>query len=376
MKKKILIGSIIVVIAVLIGGFVYYLTEIKREKVTEEMERVPAEEREEIILPPGTIKEPNPEAITPIKDLDKESKILPEKIVCNPKEFISPAGKIYLSLRGLTASTTGIYEFDVKKKELKEFLRDDSCDNFVLDFSVDKEKIAFVSNCQSEKPYIAIGKGDKTEIKKLIVSDEKETINVGPVFSPDGKKLAFTKMYFVSDILAESWESFVVDLNGKVEFSTHGVMPLFSLDGRYLLVFKNPGIYKYNLQTGDVERVIELQDKNGNLILGQVNMMLSLSKDGKKLAWSNIDREELYVFEINSWEPFKYKLLAQIKINAFWNSFSPDGKYLAVQETDINERGETINPRLTVFETCSFGELFFYSLKEYDPGEMWVTAWK
>ena len=377
MKKKILIGIIIIVIAALIGGFVYYLTGIKRE-VVEVRKEVPIEKIEEIILPPGSLKEPSPEAITQIKDLAKESKLLPEKIVCDPNEFVSPEGKIYLSLRGAAASTTGIYEFDVKKKELKEFLRNDVCNNFVPDFSANKEKIAFVSDCQSAQSYIAIGKSDKTEIKKLIIAlpEKEETYKTRTIFSPDGKKIAFTLTKFRGDILAESWQSFVVDLNGNVKLSTYGVMPLFSSDGKHLLVLKNPGIYKINLETEEIERVIELRGKDNELVLGQINMMLSLSPDGKKLAWSNIDRGEIYIFEINSWEPFNYRLVGQIKSNAFWSSFSPDGKYLAAQEADIKEDGASSNLRISVFETCRFSKLFSYSLEKYNPDYLWVTEWQ
>ncbi|MDP2820709.1 MAG: hypothetical protein Q8O39_00700 [bacterium] len=374
--KKILVLILLAIIAIFICGYFYYAGMKVPEKAEEPKEEV---KEGEIILPAGSTKETRPEAVTKIEELKEEAKILPVKNTCNPEEFKSPEGKVYLSLSAAVAtSTIGVYEFDVKKKTLKEFLRNDSCSNFILDFSADSEKIVFVSDCQSDKEYIAVGKSDKSEIKKLMTTlpGEEETLKSRAIFSPDGKTIAITLMELKGDLLAESWPSFIVDLNGNIKLSTYGVMPLFSPDGKNLLVLKNPGIYKINLETEETERVIEFRDKDNKLILGQVNMMLSLSPDGKKLAWSNVDREEFYVFEINSWEPFTYKLLAQIKTNAFWSSFSPDGKYLAVQEADMKEDGSSGNPIISIFETCSFSKLFSYSLNKYDPMQMWITEWK
>lgn len=371
-----------IVLLIVIGGVIYFWQQKERPltpPVIEEELPSPEKAKEEITLPAGTTKEVSPEAQVKIETLEKGEKVLPEKLVCDPKDYRNPRGRIFLSLKK-EGEVTSIFELDPQEKRLKEFLRDPKCDSFVLSFSKENDKIVFVSQCPGEKEVITWGKSDKTDLKKIVVSlseeERKDAMITRPVFSPDGQKIAFLLQRFVSDIWAESWTSYVIDLEGNILTSLPGSMPLFSPDGKSLLLVRNPGIYKINLETNESERVIEFRDKDGNLVLNKFFIKASLSPDGKKLAISDFSQPAFYVFEIESWEPFKHKLLAQMNLIAAWSAFSPDGKYLAIQEADeVTPEGMT-NPRLSIFETCTFEKLFSFDLKGYLSSDMWVSDWR
>jgi Tol biopolymer transport system component len=372
MKNKKIFGVILILVLLVVGGIGFYFSK-KGKQETPSVEAPAKEEAKEgrVVIPPITTKETSPEAVTVIKKTEKKVEVFPVE-ECDPQKVAKMDGKIYLSLLRKSEKTINLYQFDVEKKELKEFL----ADAFVVNFSRDGKKITFVRG-QPGNSQIFIADSDGKNVQQVTKSsDEGQFLKTRPIFSPNENEIVFTKMKLRSDILADEWDTYITDLNGNERLLISGVMPVFSPDGKYILILKAPGIYLLNLKTNELERVIELRDENNNLILGQVNMMLSLSQDGKKLALSNVDRGEIYLFYITSWEPFRYKLKGIIRATGFWNTFSPDGNYLAVQTADIGEKGELINPRLSVFETCALKEVFFFSLKDYEPTEMWVSDWQ
>ena len=374
MENKRIFWIILILVLLAIGASGVYFLKKAKEKVTPVgVSPKPAEvspKEEGIIIPPITTKETSPEAVTVITKTEKKVEVFPVE-ECDPQKLPKMEGKIYLSLMKKGEKEINIYQFDVEKEELRKFLSN----AFVVNFSRDKEKIVFVSG-EPGNSQIFIADSDGKNIQQVTKSkDEEGVIKMRPMFSPDGKEIVFTKKKVMSDILADEWDVFISDLKGNERFLTSGIMPTFSPDGKYILILKSPGIYLLNLKTNELERVIELRDENNKLILGQVNMMLSLSKDGKKLALTHVDRGEIYLFHITSWEPFRYKLKGIIKSVGFWNTFSPDGNYLAIQTADISEEGETINPRLSVLETCTLKEVFSFDLGDYEPYEMWLTEW-
>lgn len=356
-NKSALIWGGLALTAILLGGFFY-------------------QDEETLFVPAGTVKETPKEAVKSIAKIEKPVEVfLPQK--CEMKDYGAPSGKISLSLReSPLGKHTAIYEFDVIKKELTEFLSD-SCNNFGLSFSKNGEKITYLSDCQESATQVFVADSNGGNSKQVTKSKPEKEMKARPVFSPDGEKIAFATLPFEGDILAEDGKVYVTDLKGNEEFLTSGTMPIFSPDGKYLLILKNPGLYLFNLETKEAERVLELRDEKQDLITGKRNMMASLSPTGDKLAISNVDREEFYVFGISSWEPFKAQLTAQIKMTGFWNAFSPDGKYLAVQEADIDKMtSASKNPRLSISETCAFSKLSSFSLGDYDPYAMWLASWQ
>ncbi|MCS7185313.1 MAG: hypothetical protein NZ870_05285, partial [bacterium] len=198
-----------------------------------------------------------------------------------------------------------------------------------------------------------------------------------PIFSPNGR-VFFIKVPEISGILADEWEIYYIDENGKEEFFDYGSSIVFSPDGNFALILKATGVFSVNLKNGEVEKAIELRNESDNLILGKIiNGKLSLSRDGRYLSFSNAqDRGEFYVFEIYSWNPFEYRLKAILNEIGFWSTFSPDGKYIAIQTAEKFDEGLPINPKLVIYDTCTFNKVLEYDLSEYASESMWVTDWR
>jgi len=53
--------------------------------------------------------------------------------------------------------------------------------------------------------------------------------------------------------------------------------------------------------------------------------------------------------------------------------FSPDGKYLVVQEIDFN--AESSNPRLIMYNVETSEKEFLLDLNEYEQFAMWINDW-
>lgn len=381
MKKKLIFSILIVFIFLFLFGFLVFVKE-REKKMPPQVPVSPTKEetKEETIILPFTSKETRPEAISKVEKILQEKKVYPVE-VCDSKKFPPLSGRIFLSLRPVDKEKMGIFNFDLGKKEIEEFLMEDS-NNWAVTFSKDRKKITFISD-RTGTFQVFVGDSNKKEIRQVTMSrDEENERKTKPVFSPDGKKIAFTKMKLTGFSFADNWQTFLTDLQGKEEFLAEGVSPVFSPDGNYLLLLKNAGVYLYNFKNKEWERVIELRDEENKLIWGTVNMRLSLSPDGKKLAILDFPEEIVYLFQINSWSPFNYKLKGIIRTAGFWGAFSPDGNYLAFWEADLKkeekEGGILITPensRLVVYETCNLEKVFSFNLKGFDPEDGFLTDW-
>ena len=107
-------------------------------------------------------------------------------------------------------------------------------------------------------------------------------------------------------------------------------------------------------------------------------MKFALSRNRNMLVWTNFPNEVL-VFKLN-WNPFNYFLYQKISTGAFWPVFSPDGRYLALQEAKGGEFGTSPTPptngRIVVYdlETLEWEELI--DLHAYKQTHMWMTDWQ
>ena len=97
-----------------------------------------------------------------------------------------------------------------------------------------------------------------------------------------------------------------------------------------------------------------------------VSMKLFLSRGGELLAWTNMERKQVYIIKISSWEPFQYYFVkTMLDVAAFWPVFSPDAKYLALQEVDWAAPVPK-NPRLAIYDLKNFQKQTTYDLNSYE----------
>ncbi len=291
-----------------------------------------------------------------------------------------PKGKIFLSLKPLASSSViNIYEFDLSSKKLIKFLTDDnifSDDNDIaLRFSIDTKKIVFISDRNGSGGQIFLANADGRHLKQ-ITTNKNSLIKQTPVLSPDKNYIAFVAYQNKGLLpLPEERKIYISDLNGNERFITNGVNPIFSPDGKSLLVLKNSGIYIVDLQSNK-EIVVAPLEKGKGKGFALVNMQFSISLKGDMLAWTNIQKKQIYVSKIASWKPLKYDFTKIFDIAGFWPVFSPDGNYLALEEVDWTPPNPT-NPRLVIYDIKNgFVKQLVYNLNGHDQLSMWITDWR
>jgi Tol biopolymer transport system component len=161
--------------------------------------------------------------------------------------------------------------------------------------------------------------------------------------SPDGKKIAFSKMVFSSS----SWRLQVgvmnADGSGKTILTTSGqsLYPVFTPDGSKILYQYLSGPALYNnwnlvLMNADGTNPISLTNQNGtdyrNPVISPDGKTIAVEVEGANsgLATMNIDGSE-------------FKLIAQGSNSFSWPAFSADGSKIFVTYNNSNWSGFNIN---------------------------------
>lgn len=285
-------------------------------------------------------------------------------------------GKIYLTLQSIYPenSPLAFYEFSPASKKLNKFPIKEN-NSLTPRFSDDGKKIVFAAE-RDGTTEIFTADSDGSDLKQ-ITSGKNEGGKLLPIFSPDASLIAFAlKPKGQTLPFPEDREIYIVGQDAKEKFVANGVNPMFSPDGKSLLVLKNDGLHLIDLKTSKGRLVIPLSKKIKGGGAATVSMKLSLSRDGGLLAWTNMERKQVYVIKIVSWEPFQYHFVkTMLDVAAFWSVFSPDGKYLALQEVEWAAPAPK-NPRLTIYDLKNFQKQMTYDLGAYKQTAMWVTDWR
>lgn len=370
-SQKVLIGVLVVVLVI---GAAFFAT---RPSSPEETAQEQSSEEGEVMIPPIPLQEVEREAISTIADTAGEGQVLSAPQACQARGNEGISGTMHLSLVPDTEDEEekiSGYTLDVESGKLEKSLERE-CHSFAASFSSDGQSMAFASQCEDEFFHIfrADAGGQNAE---QVTKSETQNLRTAPAISPDGELVAFTSIPPVSDVLAEEAEVRLVDSQGNEQVVTVGANAVFSPQG-HLLVIKNAGIHLFDFEKQEERRVIQVHKEDEGLVVGKVNQMISLSQDGSQLAWTDVEREKVYLFHILSWEPFRYETMAVLDTPAFWPAFSPDGTYIAVQELDIDEEQQVAsNQRIGVYDLCNgASEETSFDLTAYFPGAMWLNAW-
>lgn len=307
-----------------------------------------------------------------------------------PTESPAPelSGKIYLSLMPKISSgpdnvsvklpPVDLYVFDLKTKQLEKLFSGSSSnssdiDNFTVRFSPDGKKAAFVSNrhdTDRDFDEIYVMNADSTGIQRLTNSDitDKQL----PTWSPDSQLLAYTAL--IASSTPESASVRILNLNGEDRFLTLGAYPLFSPDGKQILVLKDRGLFLINLSDGMVEEPPVFN------ICGQtkcsLNIKINLSQDKKFLVWTDFYQGKIGILKINNWSPFQADLIKEIvSIYSFWPAFSSDNRFLAAQEIEITN-GQVGKIVLAAYNLTTLEKQVLTDLSPYYSGFIWLTDWR
>jgi Tol biopolymer transport system component len=209
----------------------------------------------------------------------------------------------------------------------------------------------------------------------------KDVYKRDPVFAPTNNLIAYkayngTKPPENKDDynIPENWSSFITDLQGNVTRIADGVNPLFSPDGKKVLILQNDGLHLFDLSlpTNPKHLGSVVKTVGGR---ASMQMKVSLSADKKMLAWSSENSKSVVVSKINSWDNFSLSPLLIIKTKAFYSAFSPDGKYLVLNEWRTGTDGKEY-PVLMGYDLASGKSKKIITLENFDKARFWLGAWK
>lgn len=207
-------------------------------------------------------------------------------------------------------------------------------------FSPDGKKIAFVIGGYVKHRFLGeemfedifmIDINGKETLKKLTYNGK----SFSPVFSPDGKRIAFVKSSkeFGGK---EIWDIYmIIDVDDKEpleirKITTGGFnsQQVFSLDGKKLLFVYSEPYKNDNASTKDKMYLIDIDNGNKLIVTNSGYRILSpsFSPDGKKIVFAMIkNKDEGYdIYLINS-DGTNLVRLTSTPDSEFSPSFSPDG---------------------------------------------------
>ena len=282
-------------------------------------------------------------------------------------------GKVFLTLSPKDKNQTRLYTYDLKTKKLERIKPNILA--MTISISPDGKYSAFImfprkvdGTLSTTTIQLHVRDRKSGEIEQITKS--KTSLKRLPDWSPDGINIAFMaqdsskKKFFVPN----DWDVYITDLSGNERFVTEGGYPKWSPDGKKLLLFKNDGLYLYNLASSGQGALKKLW--NGKVYL---NMKLAINQSRDTIAWASIDTNETLIFKVD-FENENVQGLKRINNRGFWSVFSPDNKYLIVQEVDW---GATLSrPRLTAYTLAGNEKKEILNLDNYNQGKMFLTDWR
>jgi len=384
-NKKVVIFIIFALIAALVIFIVFFNKNDSESPLIQETENVG-----DIIVPPITDYKGDEnwsKVITKIKDIDSDKEVYFTES-CEAEPLSSLSGTVYLSLVPQNSDKMGIYSIDVNTGIVSDFLIDDSKSYYGVNFSNDGSMISFVSEDENGSS-VMIASANGENIRRVTKESSDHIIN--PQIYDNNSKVLFSRSEYSAVDIPESSKIYSSDLNGNEVFLTEGNNPFLSPDEKKMLFMKVAGIYLFDMETLEQKRVIELRDVEGEIIFNKLMSKARISQDKNKLivSYAGPKKSSLYSFEIISWSPFQYRLKAVInQPSFFWEAFSPDSNYVAVQAGDIVFSDkfldgkkvsyfESQNTRLAIFDTCNFDEVKSFDLeKKFNLIDMFVDFWR
>lgn len=270
----------------------------------------------------------------------------------------------------------GLYSLNLETKTLKPFFVDDNLSHIMGKFSPRPGTTAITSNMSLDGDY----SGKTSDMFQVYLLHNTNPKIEQLTSSPSLSKRAVTWSYAGDKLLfnavkkrgqssrPDDWAIYRTDLEGNETYLTDGASPSFSPDDQTFLYLKNDGLYAYHFEGASSMKLLNFQGT------GLYNMKFALSKDGSQLALANPNEGTVFLYDVNPWYPVRLSLPRKITAHAFWPVFSPDGKYLLLQEVDWGLSPK--NPRLVAYRIEDLEEEEVFDLSAFAQNHIYVTDWR
>ncbi|MDD2766727.1 MAG: hypothetical protein PHH40_03120 [Candidatus Moranbacteria bacterium] len=278
-----------------------------------------------------------------------------------------PKGSIYLSLAPNNGNDFGIYQYDISK-------------NILAPYSLLEKGIAFsgkFKTATSEELLVSEIRGDETQITGIegniatTLTDSMIQKKRHPSYSVPYDALIYSGKEENAEALGRpnEFNVYMQKAGNQEQKIAQGAMPILTPDGRSVVVLRNDGLYKIDLEDKSSEHIWKTESDGVSF-----NQQFSLSPNGKYIAWSYPDGGDIYVFEVSSWSPFEATFMYDIKSHAFWPIFSPDEKYIAFEEVDWTD--PPTQARLVIMNLATQEKRNLLDLTSFDQLSLFVDDWK
>ena len=277
---------------------------------------------------------------------------------------------VYLTLRTNKLDfVPGLFILNPKDRTL-HLVKDDGFTNTTGSMSDDGATFVYarqVNDVETQIVMKIIASGEEKEITK----SNGVFLKREPRVSPQNDRIVFTGRKSSLEVSAnpDEWNVYTTDINGNEELVTTGTHPQWLADGKSIAVLRSDGIYTYNLESGTEEHAVITKEK---LTLGDT---FDISGDSKYLAFSERERDRVYILQVNTFEPFEATTFQKIDLYAYGLVFSPNSTGLLVHEVDHIDNTFS-NPKLVIYELETQKKLLVSSLDEYDLNYTSLTDWR
>jgi hypothetical protein len=178
------------------------------------------------------------------------------------------------------------------------------------------------------------------------------------------------------NIYAEHYSIQMINELGEEVYMSSGFDPKWISDNTFIFL-KDDGVYMRNIEAKYSVNLLSLQDLGlDNSQRLQINSHLTVSKDGKMFAVSNLDNKSVGIYKIENIEEAKFSKVGTVEVTGFWPVFSPDSEYVAVQVADIANADVAPKPKLQIYKLSNLQKIEKeIDLDEYYQDYMFINDW-
>lgn len=307
----------------------------------------------------------------------------------------APTGHILLNLKPI-GGESGLYEYNLDNGLLNRYPELTYFPHFNYDESqyvtLNWEYYLTDSNTWELRTDIYQSETDTGERQVLISTPKEETGEVRrPRISSQSEYYSYeVTPSFDGATLDEydlnNWEIYIGETGEEATKVTNGAFVNFAPDSSEGFLFlRSDGVYFHYFQD-EGEEGVEIPVFEFESGSAAANNHFTVSRDYSKFAIANVGEGEVVVATIDKWTPFTISEIKNYSLDGFWPVFSPDGRYLAIQEVDVEEPevselnidklGEQpTNSRLTIIDLESGEQETVADLEGYVQMQTFINDW-